>query len=103
VLPDFLRDSLGQKASAVFSENPAAVAKAIASKGADQSEMDAIARVLKTAADTFMNYSLVAEREFELKVELSKRPEMMAAVPLLVDDVHDLAALAQIGDRLWVS
>ena len=103
VLPDFLRDSLGQKASAVFSDNPAAVAKAIASKGADQSEMDAIARVLKTAADTFMNYSLVAEREFELKIELSKRPEMMAAVPLLVDDVHDLAALAQIGDRLWAS
>ena len=65
--------------------------------------MDAIARVLKTAADTFMNYSLVAEREFELKIELSKRPEMMAAVPLLVDDVHDLAALAQIGDRLWAS
>ena len=50
-----------------------------------------------------MNYSLVAEREFELKIELSKRPEMMAAVPLLVDDVHDLAALAQIGDRLWAS
>ena len=57
--------------------------------------------MLRAAALTFRDYSVVAAREAELRDELSHVPEVVATVPALDDDVHDLAGLRRIGAGLF--
>ena len=52
-------------------------------------------------AESFLNYRLVASREAEEAARLGTRAEVVATVPYLADDIHDLAGLLVIGDHLW--
>jgi DNA-binding PucR family transcriptional regulator len=61
----------------------------------------ATSRVLRIAADTFRDYSVVATREAELREELARLPDVVATVPAFEDDVHDVVGLARIGDSLF--
>jgi hypothetical protein len=44
---------------------------------------------------------VVAKREAEQRAELSVAPEVMAAVPYLDEDIHDLHGLVRLGQELW--
>jgi len=59
------------------------------------------ARVLRTIGSSFQNFSLVAKREAELRVELTRRPEVVARVPSFDDEITDLAGLARISRSLF--
>ena len=57
--------------------------------------------MLRTCASTFRDYAIVATRERELRDELGRLPDAVAAVPALEDDVHDVSGLATIGEHCW--
>ena len=63
------------------------------------------ARVLRTLADSFHNYEVVAQREAELRTELSRLappgPEVLLSVPNFAADIADARGLARIGEVLF--
>jgi anion-transporting ArsA/GET3 family ATPase len=93
----------------LFSSEAAAVAERldrdagpVASAVADQvADTEQVARVLDEVAASFLNYRLVASREAEEAARLGAATEVVATVPYLADDVHDLAGLLAIGRHLW--
>lgn len=99
VLPDGLRSPEGRAAAnAVLSDASGVAAKVAHVDGLG--DADAVARVLRSAATTYLDYSVVATRERELRDELARVPDAIALVPALEDDVHDLEGLAEIGSSL---
>ncbi len=101
VLPEFLRSPDGREAADAVLADPAAAAAAVAGLGvAALEDVEHTARVLRTAATSFRDYAIVASREVELRDELGRLPDVVATVPALEDDVHDISGLASIGERL---
>ncbi|MFM7271466.1 MAG: ArsA family ATPase [Actinomycetes bacterium] len=60
-------------------------------------------RVLRTVAESFRNFAVVAARESELRHELARLPDTVVDVPNLDADVHDLGGLARIAESLFVA
>ena len=58
------------------------------------------ARVLREVADSFLNFSVVARREEEQRVEMSAHPEVTAAVPFFDEDIFDMAGLLRLAARI---
>ncbi|MEL7207817.1 MAG: hypothetical protein AAGK32_06225, partial [Actinomycetota bacterium] len=58
-------------------------------------------RVLSEVAESFLNYRVVATREAEQRAELTARADLVAAVPSLRDDIHDLGGLLTMGEAFW--
>lgn len=101
VLPDFLRSGEGRASAEALLADPGPAAAALGALGIPGLEdADHTARVLRTVATTFRDYSVVASREAELRDELRRVPDVVATVPALEDDVHDLTGLANIGKHL---
>jgi len=101
VLPEFLRSVEGRAAADAMLADPEAAAGALSGLGIpDLEDPERTARVLRTVATSFRDYAIVASREIELRDELGRVPEVVATVPALEDDVHDLRGLASIGERL---
>jgi anion-transporting ArsA/GET3 family ATPase len=74
----------------------------VAAAVSDQLKDDAqVCRVLSEVAESFLNYRLVASREAEEAARLGTKAEVVATVPYLSDDIHDLAGLLGIGSHLW--
>jgi anion-transporting ArsA/GET3 family ATPase len=100
-LPESLRSADGRSAAEALRADPAGIAAKLVERDLEGLEdPEATARVLRTCATTFRDYSIVATRERELRDELGRLPETVAVVPALEDDVHDLAGLAEIGEHL---
>jgi len=64
-------------------------------------DADVEARVLEEVAESFLNYRVVATRESEQRAELATHAELVASVPTLRDDIHDLAGLLAMGEQFW--
>jgi anion-transporting ArsA/GET3 family ATPase len=60
-----------------------------------------VGRVLHTVGESFLNFSVVAKREAELRAELAATPDLVLSVPYFEADVHDLTGLARMGDCLF--
>jgi hypothetical protein len=76
----------------------APVAEAVADRVPD---VEQATRVLNEVAESFLNYRLVASREAEEAARLGAKAEVVATVPYMADDIHDLAGLLSIGAHLW--
>ena len=112
-LPDSLLSAEGARAASRFIDDAPALAAALAAEVATEavalpeSERAALAdqvltaRVLRTIGRSFHNFSLVAKREAELRIELTRRPEVIARVPSLDDEITDLAGLTRVGSALF--
>jgi anion-transporting ArsA/GET3 family ATPase len=104
-LPDSLLSPEGARAAARFTDDaPALAAELAAVAGAERSALaDTVrtARVLRTVGESFQNFSLVAKREAELRAELTRRPEVLARIPSLDDEITDLSGLARVGSYLF--
>ena len=57
--------------------------------------------MLETVGESFLNYQVVAKREAEQRASLARSPDVVAAVPYFDADIHDLAGLLQLGDKIW--
>jgi len=101
VLPEFLRSAEGRASADAILRDPGAAAAPLSELGIpDLAAPEHTARVLRTVAASFRDYAIVAARELELREELGRVPEVVATVPALEDDVHDIGGLASIGERL---
>ena len=101
-LPAYLRGADGRHAAEVILEDAPQIADALAALGVPAlDDREATRRVLTTAATTFRDYAVVAAREAELRNEMSKLPDVVITVPGLEDDIHDLAGLRRVADRLF--
>ncbi len=60
----------------------------------------ALAQVMVEVADRFRDIAVVAAREAERRRELEALVPLVAVVPTLPADVHDIAGLVEIGRRL---
>jgi anion-transporting ArsA/GET3 family ATPase len=101
-LPGSLCDDANRDAASKILDEADSIASDLADSGApDLADQARTARVLRAAAQTFRDYSVVAAREADLRKELGHVPDIVATVPALEDDVHDLAGLRRIGAELF--
>jgi anion-transporting ArsA/GET3 family ATPase len=108
VLPEYLLSTDGEHAADVFSRESDAIAEELAASGvAGLDDATSAARVLRTVADSFLNYEVVARREAELRTELTRLappgPEVIVSVPAFPADIDDARALARIGEALFAT
>ena len=103
VMPGWLLDPAVATAAARMLDDADGIADALAVNG-DPALADPTrtARVLRIAAESFENFEVVAAREAELRAELSRLPDVVATVPTFTDDVHDVAGLWRIAERMLV-
>jgi len=103
-LPAYLRSVDGRNAAEAILVDAPAIADALAGLAAPAFEdREGTRRVLTTAATTYCDYAVVAAREAELRDEMSKLPDVVITVPGLEDDIHDLAGLKRVADRLFAA
>jgi len=100
VLPRYLLD----EDTAAVAERMRARADEVAGEVANGAgDPEQIARVLREVADSFCNFEVVARREAEQRAELALTPEVIVTVPFFEVDIHDLAGLLRLGERMWAS
>ena len=97
VLPAYLRRTASTGVAKRLCSESAEAAAAVSDAGPP----DDIARVLSTIGESFLNYQVVAKREAEQRAGLARSPEVVAAVPYFDADIHDLAGLLALGDKIW--
>jgi Oxyanion-translocating ATPase len=88
----------GRRHGRALCRGPEATAKAV-----DDLDPPTVSRVLHTVAESFLNFSVVAKREAELRAELAAAPDLVLSVPYFEADVCDLAGLTRMGDHLFAS
>ncbi len=98
VLPPYLRDERAAATAARLEKGANEVANRIAD-GVGSPEQ--VARVLSEVAESFLRFEVVAQREAEQLGELSVAPDVVATVPYFERDIHDLAGLLRLGERIW--
>jgi anion-transporting ArsA/GET3 family ATPase len=99
-LPDYLL-SPDAEGTARRLCDPGPAAAALASE--DGIDEETAVRVLRTVGESFLNFSLVARREAELRSELARLPDVTVRIPYFEVDVHDMSGLARIGEHLFAS
>jgi anion-transporting ArsA/GET3 family ATPase len=108
VLPDYLLSRDGEHAADVLTHESDVIAAELAATGAAAlDDRAATARVLRTLAESFRNYEVVARREAELRAELGRLappgPEVVVSVPAFPAEIDDARALARIGEALFAA
>ncbi|MDQ3946233.1 MAG: AAA family ATPase [Actinomycetota bacterium] len=106
-LPDYLLGTSGEAVARALCRDPEGAARALVpgSGGPSRKSLDpaTVSRVLHTVGESFLNFSVVAKREAELRAELAAVPDLVLSVPYFEADVHDLTGLARMGDHLFGS
>ena len=97
VLPPYLLDPAAARAAERLSAEAATVADALAEAGPPE----AVARVLREVAESFLNFQVVAKREAELRAELATSAEVVVSVPSFDTDIFDVSGLVDLGRALW--
>ena len=102
-LPDSLLDPDGTAAATSFADRAGPIADALAGlPDAALADPARTARVLRTIAESFVNFSVVAMREAELRAELARVPDVVVRVPGFEHDISDIESLLAICDALFV-
>jgi len=104
VLPSWLCEPSALAAAAQLLDRALPVAEDLVTTGASAlSDVERTARVLLAAASMFRDYSALAEQEAQRRDELSSARSVVATVPILDEDVHDIAGLHRIGKELFTT
>lgn len=97
VLPESLLDEEAAEVAEAIRHDPTPVVQA----AGDVADPEQVGRVLCEIAENHLNYRVVASREAEQLAELAADVDLVATVPALDDDIHDLVGLAAMGTELW--
>ncbi|HEV3401953.1 MAG TPA: ArsA-related P-loop ATPase, partial [Acidimicrobiales bacterium] len=97
VLPPYLLDA----GAALVAERLSAEAPAAADALAEAGPPEAVARVLREVAESFLNFQVVAKREAELRAELAASAEVIVSVPSFDTDIYDVSGLVRLGRAVW--
>ena len=98
VLPDWFLAKGTTAAAQRLCASPEEVAAALP---AELGEPEQVARVLHEVGESFLNFQVVAKREAATRAELSRAPEVVAAVPYFTHDITDLEGLLELGEQIW--
>ncbi|MGH8981976.1 MAG: ArsA family ATPase, partial [Acidimicrobiales bacterium] len=99
VLPVYFRDrDSAQLAERLRVDSPDLARSISGSLGTDAAVTE---RVLAEVAESFLNFGVVARREAEQQAELATRPEVLATVPFLDQDIVDMKGLLRLGATMW--
>jgi anion-transporting ArsA/GET3 family ATPase len=98
VLPSELFSADAARVADRLCRDATPVAASVAEELEDSAQ---VCRVLSEVAESFLNYRLVASRESEEAARLGAKAEVVATVPYLSEDIHDLTGLLGIGKHLW--
>ncbi|HMC38788.1 MAG TPA: hypothetical protein VKI19_03940, partial [Acidimicrobiales bacterium] len=101
VLPDYLLDQAAEELAARICDEAGDLARLDGLAGDLHADPDQLQRVLLEVAVNFRNFAVVARREARLREELRVRPEVVATVPEFEGDIHDVAGLLRLGERIW--
>ena len=97
VLPAYLLDGDAARAAERLSADAPAAAATLSEAGS----ADAVARVLREVAESFLNFQVVAKREAELRAELAPSAEVVVSVPSFDTDIFDVSGLVELGRFVW--
>jgi anion-transporting ArsA/GET3 family ATPase len=95
-LPAYFLGGAGESAARTLCAEPDGAGREI-----EDLDPPTVSRVLHTVGESFLNFSVVAKREAELRAELAAKPDLVLSVPYFEADVSDLAGLARMGDHLF--
>jgi anion-transporting ArsA/GET3 family ATPase len=98
VLPNYFLDAESYRVAERIPGDAKRIAAAVATPDEDEAD---VARVLDEVADSYLRYSVVAQREAEQRAELAASPDVIAAVPYFETDITDLRGLLQLGEKIW--
>jgi anion-transporting ArsA/GET3 family ATPase len=107
VLPDYLRDPEAGRAAETLVADAAGIAVDLARRvdlggvgpaGVDLAQLE---RVLSEVGDNFRNFRVVAGAEAGQREDLASLPDVVATVPEFDTDIHDLAGVLRLGQRIW--
>ncbi len=101
VLPDYLLDDQAEERAARICDEAAELARLEGLAGSLVTDEDQLQRVLMEVASNFRNFAMVARREAGLRRELQIRPDVVATVPELEGDIHDVVGLLRLGEWIW--
>jgi anion-transporting ArsA/GET3 family ATPase len=101
VLPDYLLDDDADERAARMYDDAQELSRLDGLAERLQTEAEQLQRVIAEVASNFRNFHVVARREAALRKDLQSKPEVVAAVPEFEDDIHDLAGLLRLGERIW--
>ena len=101
VLPPYLLDENAEELAARMCDETEKLSRldGVAESLATQPEQ--LDRVLNEVASNFRNFAVVARREAGLRRDLQVRPDVVATVPEFEGDIHDVAGLLRLGERIW--
>ena len=97
-LPEYFLDPEAEKAAAHMANEARSTA---AEAFPDTPDIDAAARVLKEVGGSFCRFSVVAQREADLRRELEVSPQATAVIPYLPSDIADMNGLMELGEYLF--
>jgi anion-transporting ArsA/GET3 family ATPase len=98
VLPSYFLDAESYRVAEHIPADAKRIAAAVAAPDEDEGD---VARVLDEVADSYLRFSVVAQREAEQRAELAASPDVIAAVPYFETDITDLRGLLQLGEKIW--
>ncbi|MDP9388346.1 MAG: ArsA family ATPase, partial [Actinomycetota bacterium] len=98
VLPPYLLDDDAAAVAARLAADPEVIAAALDD---GVGERDQVARVVSEVAESFLRFQVVAQREAEQRAELAVGTDVVTPVPYFETDIHDLAGLLRLGERIW--
>jgi anion-transporting ArsA/GET3 family ATPase len=101
VLPEYLLDEESDRRAARMVDEAAELARLDGLAAVLDTDEQQLARVLGEVGGNFRNFAVVARREAAQRRELQVRPEVVATVPEFDGDIHDLAGLLALGERIW--
>ncbi|MEY2471512.1 MAG: hypothetical protein QOK28_841 [Actinomycetota bacterium] len=98
VLPAYFLDAESYRVAERIPAEAKRIAAAVATGAEDEAD---VARVLDEVADSYLRFSVVAQREAEQRAELAASPDVVAAVPYFETDITDLRGLLHLGEKIW--
>ncbi len=98
VLPAYFLDAESCRIAERITGDAKNIASAVGQPAEDEAD---VARVLTEIAESYLRFSVVAQREAEQRAELAASPDVIAAVPYFDTDIADLRGLLQLGERIW--
>jgi hypothetical protein len=102
VLPVYLRDPAARRIADKMKDTAEQIATELVKQpGLGEIDQAQLARVVAEVGSSYLDYSVVAQREGEQRAELRTVPETLVSVPFFDTDVYDLAGLLQLGEKLW--
>jgi anion-transporting ArsA/GET3 family ATPase len=99
VLPDYLLDPAAGRAAERLVDGSGDLADKLS--GVVGADSEQVRRVLQEVGDNFRNFRVVAGREAAQRDALASAPDVIATVPEMESDIHDLAGLLELGARIW--